>query len=119
MATVAPSPRCYSCALQWPALSLQEAASPSAREAKIRPALEGLFFDKSFVLKRAWAHVDELQVVPSQLSAALLRMHLLPKAIANSVPRAPTGKAHLDEVCAFDFENVKHHGATHSSTLLP
>ena len=68
-----------------------------------------LFFDEGFVFKRPWRHVDELQVIPSKLSAALFRMHLLPKPVTDSIPRASACKAHLDELRIAHFEDVKHH----------
>ncbi len=68
-----------------------------------------LFFDEGFVLKRPWRHVDKLQVFPSQFPAALLWVNLFPEAVTDSIPRASTCKAHLDELRIAHFEDVKHH----------
>ena len=79
-----------------------------------------LLLDEGLVLQRAGGEGDQIQIVSAELAAALrLRVHLLPEAVTDSVPRASTRKAHLDEVRVTHLENVKHHRATHSSTLLP
>ena len=68
-----------------------------------------LLFDECFVLKRNWRHVDELQVIPAKLSAALFRVDLLPETVTDSTPWAVACKAHLDELRIAHFKNVKHH----------
>ena len=70
-----------------------------------------LLLDEGLVCKRAGGQVDQIQIVPTELVTAGIRVDQLPEAVSHPSPGAARGEAHLDHICAKDLEDVQHYGS--------
>ena len=68
-----------------------------------------LLLDEGLVLQRARGQLEQAQIIPAELAAALLRVHLLPEAVSDPSSGAASGKAHFHEIGAKDLEDVQNH----------